>query len=70
VDDKKFATVTYLCQNSPDVPETARNVENKTSIFGEKIMILHSESKKKPRNFHGSNVAGLGVFQTDSILTL
>jgi len=38
------------------------------SIFGEQTMMLNSKLKKRPRNFYESNVAGLRVFQTDSVL--
>jgi len=39
------------------------------SIFGENPIILNSTAKKRSRNFYGANVAGLGVFQTESVLS-
>jgi len=39
------------------------------SIFGERTTISNSKVEKRPRNFYGANVATLGVFQTESVLS-
>ena len=44
------------------LPSVANN------YFGERTMILNSKVKRRPSNFSGANVAGLVVFEVESIL--
>jgi len=71
VHDWKLAAVTYLCQNLPDMPEIARDFESKwfdIYLWWETHDIELQNEKKRPRNFYGANIAGMGVSQTQSIL--